>query len=690
MLEASLGKRGRIYATISGMDPRADWLLGPGRRDFLGSDDPATLIPCIIVLDQQLDINATKQGLLQLTVRAPVGRAPGREAEPRPVVMGFAPKAFFDELADPDGPFARLNQMGKTISLSSPIARSALPDWDFGGDRVPEVVPPDMGPPACPWPPGTVVIGVIDEGIAFANQRFRLAPEESRIEAFWHQDHPIMNPTSVDFGRELVRSEIEQLLKDHTKDDVLNETTLYRAAGLVDFTRPGHKAAAWRAAHGTHVLDIAAAIPPGCDARSRPIIAVELSPEAVVDTSFGLLTLPVLAGIEYILNRAALLTEEGQDPLPVVICLSYGMYAGPHDGSHAIEQAIDQLIQDDPTRRTVALPSGNSHLGRGHASFGFPAAQPLAEVALPLRLLPDDLTQSSVEIWLPFGGLTAPIGDRVQLALVAPRGLSVDPPVEWLGENINAPLEIKDEAGNLVAWAAYTFMGPPTSRGVFTIEFRPTMRLAPYPADPPVAPAGTWSIRLRNISLPEAARVQAWVQRDDEPYGYPIRGRQAYFDHPRYVRFDARGEAIEADDHQLQKDAGDCPIKRRSHVNAIATGDLPLVAGGFWRREDRLAPTSAGGPVTPRAGGQLNADERKPDVLARTDRSRALAGILASGTADGSRVAFSGTSVAAPQLARMAAERLGKADSVSRAAIRDDVVGGNPAPDDEREGWGKI
>lgn len=232
-------------------------------------------------------------------------------------------------------------------------------------------------------------------------------------------------------------------------------------------------------------------------------------------------------------------------------------------------------------------------------------------------------------------------------------------------------------------------MDAPTSRGVFTVEFHPTMRLAPYPADPPVSPAGTWSIRLRNISLPPAACVQAWVQRDDQAYGYPIRGRQAYFDHPVYVRFDKRGEPIEADDHPLQVAAGDCPIKRRSHVNAIATGDLPLVAGGFYARERRLAATSAGGPVTPRAAAPLDEDERKPDALAPTDRSRVRRGILAAGTADGSRVAFSGTSVAAPQLARIAAARLGQALSATRGAIRDHFQPGTPPPD-ERDGWGKF
>ena len=91
----------------------------------------------------------------------------------------------------------------------------------------------------------------------------------------------------------------------------MDEEEVYRRSGLLDFTRPEHKAVAWRSAHGTHVLDLAAGedratTDEAAKARiaSRPIIAVQLPVATTADTSGAGLEPHVLDGIEYILHRA--------------------------------------------------------------------------------------------------------------------------------------------------------------------------------------------------------------------------------------------------------------------------------------------------------------------------------------------------------------------------------------------------
>ena len=476
------------------------------------------------------------------------------------------------------------------------------------------------------------------------------------------------------------------MLDDWKIDQSVDEPALYKAAGLVDFATAGHKGAASRAAHGMHVLDLAAALEPGADERTRPIIAVELPTRAVADTSFKLLEPMVIKAIDYILHRAKLLANPGQT-LPVVICFSYGMYAGSHDGTHPVERLIDLHVAAQPQALAVVLPAGNNHLGRNHAELLF--ADKLATRTLPWRVLPDDRNSSSVEIWLPFA--TSISADRVQLAIEPPPGfLPAGQPLVWLGEREDKKLRVRDAADRIVAEASYAFIDAPTARGVFRIDLEPTMRLAPLAADAAVAPAGLWRLHLLNIHLAADEPVRLWIQRNDAPYGYPIRGRQSYFDDPGYLRFTLKGWPLEEDWHPDQVDFGDSPVKRRALVNAIATGERVIVAGGFERRERRLTRYSAGGPITGPAGNDPDPDLRKPDALIATDDTRVKRGILAAGTATGSIVAFTGTSVAAPQLARLLAKLLAENKPADRQAVKDHALGGNAPPANEREGWGMI
>jgi hypothetical protein len=115
------------------------------------------------------------------------------------------------------------------------------------------------------------------------------------------------------------------------------------------------------------------------------------------------------------------------------------------------------------------------------------------------------------------------------------------------------------------------------------------------------------------------------------------------------------------------------------------------------RKELRVAPYSAGGPVVTPEGGPSRADERKPDILLVSDDSKVHAGVIAAGARSGSFVAISGTSVAAPQIARwvaneIAAGRPGRRDdAIAEAELEEASIPKPPAPPlpPERGGHGR-
>lgn len=684
-----VGPRGK-YTAIPGMDSRADWLFGPGIQDYLpfGED---VLIPFIMNLHDDAGI-AIIQALIKADSPIFIPSVYTRRMKAGEYFTAISNKAFFDELAKEDGAYNDLRNAAKEMRLGAPLQGSALSIWK-PGERVRELTDPPIGPPVGGWPPGTVVVGVIDDGIAFANAQFRTDNHGTRVQCFWRMDPPDES-TSVERGREICKHDdaagnpgIDSLLASSTIAGSVDEDLFYRAAGLIDFTQPYHKAAAWRFAHGTHVLDLAAGADPADDLLDRPIVAVQLPTATTANTSGADLAEQVLRAVDYILERADALAG-GTAQLPVVINFSYGLIAGPHDGTSELERGLDARIQARLGSLQIVLPAGNSHLSRCHARVHFTPKE--QDVELEWRVPPDDKTPSFVEIWLPHAGATAPAASRLTLSVVAPGG----PASPQLGEIHNTGVHLLDDSGQIICAASYVFEPWPTERGRFLIELEPTARLRPTVA--PVAPAGIWRIRLQNVLLAADEPVHAWIQRDDTPYGYPRFGRQSYFDEACYVRFDPQGREIEDDTHPEQAGAP-CHVRRASLVNALATGTDTIVAGGYRRRELPVARYSAGEPITPARGGAADPAFRKPDATLVSEDSKVHAGVLAAGSRSGSRVAGRGTSVAAPQLARWVAGQLAAGNPGDRNAVKAQAIadeGGLPAwkppLPPERGGWGRM
>jgi hypothetical protein len=64
----------------------------------------------------------------------------------------------------------------------------------------------------------TVIPGVIDDVIGFANERFRHSIHQTRVERFWMQGMPLINGGRAVIGGEVDRAEIDALLQSQPEE----------------------------------------------------------------------------------------------------------------------------------------------------------------------------------------------------------------------------------------------------------------------------------------------------------------------------------------------------------------------------------------------------------------------------------------------------------------------------------------
>lgn len=521
-------------------------------------------------------------------------------------------------------------------------------------------------------PSQRAIVAIIDDGLAFAHERFRFRNGKTRVKYFWNQDDAtnVGAPQGFGWGRELPDSEINQLLAYCTHAGSVDEDAFYRLAG--------QNLVARRAKHGTHVMDIACGLDPRSAAPEDPftpyIIGVQLPKWVTEETSGAYLTPNVYAAISYVLSRAdRIAAAEGTGPIPVVVNLSYGMIAGPHDGTAQLEAAIDQLIAARGAPLRVVLPAGNHYLARCHAFLKLPKAAAAGQQVehLRWRVQPDNKAASFMELWLP-AQTAATSRPEIAIRITTPTNerspwIAAAQTWQWPTKGLPRFLAIYDD--------------PAGERPRILLAVAPTADLR---SPPRTAPSGTWQIEIRNKRA--ATTIDAWIQRGDTPFGYPLWGRQSRFEDKDYVRFDLAGRLE-------QDDLGPSPVRRESTVNALATGLHTVVVGGF-RLSDRRASEYSGAGRVPTSG--VVPSIRSPDVSAVADDSPALSNVLAAGTRSGSVIAMNGTSVAAPQATRLISELMigqlacDRADVQSIARAGDTKAPGPGSPLATRIGAGRI
>ncbi len=492
---------------------------------------------------------------------------------------------------------------------------------------------------------GTVVTGIIDDVMGFANERFRRAPGGSRVERFWMQAMPAVAGGTATVGGEIDRAGIDALLASTPEEPRIYERLfpggVYVIApaprgdlGLTPYESLNAQPFARAETHGTQVLDLAAGYPMGTAPQDRPILAVQLPQLATLETWGARLDLFILAGLQRLFHWADRWVENGQSRrAPLVVNISYGVLAGPKDGTGLIEQEIARMVaarnaEGVPT--VVVLPAGNGYRDNCHAGL---MLEPGATGDLTLRVQPDDQSVSFAEIWL--NGM-----ERLRLRITPPQGtpfdrliLPVDQVIDWQRQLTNG-LKLTLVRIYVRPYPAGHPFGNGRTR--VTVAFLPSQN---HEAPLQVVPAGAYEMRLTNRGA-TALRAVIETQRDDTPPGFPVWGRQAYLDHPLAHGWDPALKNFTAP-------GPGSAVTRGGTLSGFGTAAAPgvVVVGAAFDRDAlvRAALYCGAGPTPGRA---------RPDLSAVSEETRAHPGVMTAATLSGGVTLLSGTSNAAPQVTR--------------------------------------
>ncbi|MEO8022602.1 hypothetical protein [Polaromonas sp.] len=603
---------------LSGLDPYLVWADGTNFAPYGGLKPPGKIATLIELKDGKTvaDLVAQSGGGVKLTDIPGVYRAPGSQ----PRFLTAWPTAAF---------FKRLKTTLKDVVARAEISLPVVPER------------PKFAPPSAPHCGTSVhrgiqrktIIGVIDDGCAFAQYHLRDTVGNTRVCRLWDQEqNGAFSGQGVvpgDFGRghEVSGTQIQAVINRFTQGNALDEDACYATVNYDRLRRA--------ATHGAHITDVfagqipvgslvgSATMPPTwADANDTAssddagIVFVQLPRACLQDPSGAWLDVHVLDAIRYILSCADQETEQ------IVINLSFGPQRGPNNGTAMLEKAFDELGMEFPNL-TLTAAAGNSFSARGHAMFKLKAS---ASKTLHWQVMPGDETPTFVQLWLP--------QDAHQVELkITPPGLVASP---WVkpGDALVSPSTAKPSCGVIYP--------PRTSRGnhgaMVLVALSPSSSFGTNP----LVPHGIWCIEVKNKSATALNKpIHAWVDRDDFNLGTTVRGRQSYFEDPLYdpLRY-------------LESATDDTPgsgalVRRRGTLTGIATGNGALVAAGYRHSDHKHVRYSSAGPTR---GAKVG-----PDCGAVTDQSRSLPGLLAAGTRGASVVRLIGTSVAAPQVSRWVA-----------------------------------
>lgn len=505
---------------------------------------------------------------------------------------------------------------------------------------------------------GPVVV-VIDNGIALGHADFLDATGQPRVVAFWRQDategphgraaatpRPVPldphragpTPTDLGYGHQLDRAQIAAALAHCTAHGRLDEDALYRHLQLWE---PQHAQQ-----HGTHVASLAAGprIPvhtighedsppdwrPARDAGSHArLLVAQLDWASAADSSGGALNVSVLDALAWALARCA-------GDATVAINLSWGALAGAHNGSSLIESALSQLVASSGLNAQLVVPAGNAYQARTHANAELAQGD---SVTLHWRVQPDDHSQSFLECWLQDAAQPDATVQGVQISLTPPGQAAL--PARSVGDTGVWPSAAAPQCALL--FPPTSALGAPGACALLAVA--PTAR---WFKDTVCSAPGVWQVTVTNQGQ-RAVVLDAYIERDDEVTGTQTGARQSYLQDRRYDTSGGLDSFIDHPDNPT-------PVRRSGTFNDLATGANTLSVGGVRYFESCMDPMARYSPRSPdpdaarpeRAGVQ-----KVPDRFAVSDEHATLWGVRAAGTRSAAAVRMVGTSMAAPQVARL-------------------------------------
>lgn len=522
-----------------------------------------------------------------------------------------------------------------------------------------------------------VAIGIIDDGIAFAHDRFSCKSEEgsgTRIQRLWFQEPvEVKSGLEVVVGSDLDKDAIDKLLAESAlQSGNVKDIDVYRKSNAFKLGDPDPNSLIFHQTHGAHVMDLACGYPVELEVKNRPIYAVQLPRKVTAATSGVLLPFYVLMGMRYIMNWADYTWLE---ELPLVLNFSYGITAGPKDGSHPLVLEFERMLKERNTRvvnrrdkpgipTKLVMPSGNSYEDKLVAEMYL---EDKAK-AIDWIIKPDDKTESYLEIWL---------SESSEVQNEAPLTLSLTPPqgtkktFEVLRDgDIHTLVCRSGEDTEGVCGVYYDCIDRNSLTELEDLRFRSRILIAVNRTNTrdgsldklASAPPGRWNIELKNRDSSVPLKVDIYVQRDDTPVGFEQQGRQSYLD-DEYAHKRRKLDGSYTDHTPEESPTGpQSAITYNGTLNALAGTAMNasteiskqhvIMVGAAMENyvgETDVKPSryTSSGPTKANNG---------PCLSINCDVSTTMPGIYAAGSLSGYMVALSGTSMAAPQVTRMIAD----------------------------------
>jgi hypothetical protein len=512
-----------------------------------------------------------------------------------------------------------------------------------------------------PQSSGEVLMGIIDHGCAFAHQAYR-SDQGTRVLAIWDQHEQSLwkkgagkIPKSAKYGVEIRRETLDAAMLKHKQAGHIDETACYAELG--------YDAMHSSLTHGTHTMGLLAGawLSPSlkkqssnpseyqqkymADKPSRAdIVFVQLPREVLQAPSHGGDHRCIIDGLRYIVACAGSQTQH------IVAVVDYGSNLGPHNGQSWIERAIEDLYQECKGRGQileVVFPAGNSGDNATCALACLKKSKKEAQLAL--RLPADVEVPSYCQIWID-GANT----DSVEMTLTTPTGSELALK-SWAG------LSYHDEnTVHVLCQETTNIFGADTRKGLLcSVRLSPTRVSDDRTA---MATPGRYVFSIKLVGNTKSdVSVKAYVSWGGENSGIPKRGRQAtWLALSKNVKVSRRNES-------------DVPS-----LLGTASGAHVAVVGGYCAREGlpwKRAPYSSVGPTRGSRGA--------PDALALTDDDSLNQGMLGLGNRSGQFGRMWGTSVAAPQYARMAARHTSpKSRSIQGKPTRFTLISNGVKPEE--------
>ncbi len=522
-----------------------------------------------------------------------------------------------------------------------------------------------------------VIVGVIDFGCDFVHPNFRMADGDTRLLSIWDQNEAAdWQPSRLGRvpGRLYSRKEIDWALDPSrhpcpTNCEDKGSPPSYVAEDDQPYWRLGYdpddghyiEVKVLGGTHGTHVLDIAAgngrAVGSGPPrnagvAPNSELMFVQLAKTSGTGTGGAIDMAHLLMGILHIFREA---DRQGR---PAVVNISLNGNSGPHDGTSLYDTIIEWLLLK--AGRCVTVAAGNfRHQGchgrriiqsGDHAHFGW--------------LFPQtDLTRNRVQFWTDSDDSTLALEARVAVDQGPPIPLlfrAVDLRVDASSDDLQRRLEFDSRAEIWMPAPAETVLGHGIEqrtrigeasiraarvtdsgqrRLVISLSLEPVRIkhvLSLYPGVSGPDGLGTIAVELLLFSAsagttPETLVIDGWIERDD-------------------FRVDDAG-SNQADQSRF----------RHGHdtatLGSLSCGKSSLVVGAYYETNHgrTLWHASSLGPTR---GGRQKPDLSAPGRHIRAARSKGFRlryPESGSGWRTPATIAFSGTSMAAPHVAGVAA-----------------------------------